>query len=72
MTAFEALTVIENLEYLPGDEVLQEEIQKIEKSISSASENKKYFLNGNHCSVKTIKLRYISPFVSCLKAFGDK
>jgi len=46
MTAFEALTVIEDLEYLPGDEVLQEEIQKIEKSISSASENKKYFLNA--------------------------
>lgn len=46
MIAFEALTIIENMDFFPGDEILKEQIQKIEKSLKSASDNKKYFLNA--------------------------
>ena len=46
LTAFEALTVIENLEYLPGEEVLKTEIEKIAHALLNANENKAYFLNA--------------------------
>lgn len=43
--AFEAFTVVDNLEVLPGEPVLSVSIQKIENSIATVSEQKQYFLN---------------------------
>jgi hypothetical protein len=43
--AFEAFTVIDNFEVLPGEPVISISIQKIEDSIDNASEQKQYFLN---------------------------
>ncbi len=45
LTSFEALTVIENLEYLPDDDLVKKEVDKIEKILPKAGENKAYFLN---------------------------
>lgn len=44
-TAFEAFTVIDNLEYLPGAEIIQLSVAKINSALPQASEQNKYFLN---------------------------
>ncbi len=44
-TAFEAFTVIDNLEYLPNPEIISISKQKINKAIPFASEQVAYFLN---------------------------
>ena len=43
--AFEAFTVIDNLEYLPGNEIIQISKDMIKDGWSSASEETRYFLN---------------------------
>ena len=43
--AFEAFTVIDNLEYLPGAEIIKIAVAKINKALPQASEQNKYFLN---------------------------
>ena len=43
--AFEAFTVIDNLETLPDDPILNVSIEKIKNAIETASDQKKYFLN---------------------------
>jgi HEAT repeat protein len=43
--AFEAFTVIDNLEYLPGAEIIKISIAKINNALPQASEQNKYFLN---------------------------
>ena len=43
--AFEAFTIADNLEVLPGEPVLSASIQKIENAIESLPEQKQYFLN---------------------------
>lgn len=43
--AFEAFTVIDNLEFLPGDPILSLSIQKITNALESANSQKQYFLN---------------------------
>lgn len=42
--AFEAFTLIENMEYMPGDSVLKAEIQKLQLHIDSAGNTRQYFL----------------------------
>lgn len=44
-TAFEAFTVIDNFEFLPGNEIIKIAIEKINNAIPAASEQNKYFLN---------------------------
>jgi hypothetical protein len=43
--AFEAFTVIENLEYMPSDQVINEEIVHLEHHLGEATETRKYFIN---------------------------
>jgi len=43
--AFEAFTVIDNLEYLPNEEIIKKSINKINKALPAANEQKSYFLN---------------------------
>lgn len=43
--AFEAFTVIDNLEYLPGAEIIKVTVAKINNVLPQASEQIKYFLN---------------------------
>ena len=43
--AFEAFTVIDNLETLPCDPVLSISIEKINKALETATDQKQYFLN---------------------------
>jgi hypothetical protein len=44
-TAFEAFTVIDNLEFLPGPEIIKISVGKITKALPSANDQNKYFLN---------------------------
>ncbi|MBN2636760.1 MAG: hypothetical protein JXR61_10855 [Prolixibacteraceae bacterium] len=43
--AFEAFTVIDNLEKLPGEPILKVSIEKIKNSMEIVTDQKKYFLN---------------------------
>lgn len=43
-TAFEAFTLIDNLEYLPGEEIINIAKQKITEALPAANEQKRYFL----------------------------
>jgi len=43
-TAFEAFTVIDNLEYLPSDAIIRVSVEKINQALGNANEQKKYFL----------------------------
>lgn len=43
-TAFEAFTVIDNLEYLPSQEIIKISIDKINKALPFTNEQNKYFL----------------------------
>lgn len=45
-TAFEALTVVENLEVLPEPEVCQQEIVRINRAIQTSSPDKTYLLQA--------------------------
>ncbi len=42
--AFEAFTVIDNLEYLPSNAIIQVTIEKIQRALPTANEQKQYFL----------------------------
>ena len=42
--AFEAFTVIDNLEYLPGQEIIKISVDKIKKALPFACDQNKYFL----------------------------
>ena len=44
-TAFEAFTVIDNLEYLPADEIIKNSILKINNALPLANDQKSYFLS---------------------------
>ncbi len=44
-TAFEAFTVIDNFEFLPGAEIINISIAKINEAIPSVTDQNKYFLN---------------------------
>lgn len=44
LIAFEAFTVIENLEYLPSEEIISEQITKANQNMDKISETKQYFL----------------------------
>jgi hypothetical protein len=44
-TAFEAFTVIDNLEFLPGPEIIKISINKIYEAMPDVTEQYKYFLN---------------------------
>jgi hypothetical protein len=44
-TAFEAFTVIDNLEFLPGTEIINFSITKINQAMPNVSAQHKYFLN---------------------------
>ena len=43
-TAFEAFTLIDNLEYLPGEEIINIARLKIKEAFPAANEQKRYFL----------------------------
>ena len=43
--AFEAFTVIDNLEFLPGQEITKISVAKINAAIPTATDQSKYFLN---------------------------
>lgn len=43
--SFEAFTVIDNMKYMPGNSILEEEIKKIKKHIADAHGTRNYFLN---------------------------
>jgi hypothetical protein len=43
--AFEAFTLIDNLEYLPGQEILNKSIAQVKEALQYANEQKSYFLN---------------------------
>jgi hypothetical protein len=43
--AFEAFTVVDNLEYLPGDEIIKVSISKINEAMPAVGDQNKYFLN---------------------------
>lgn len=43
--AFEAFTVIDNFEFLPGEEIIRKSISKIEVALPAADDQKSYFLN---------------------------
>ncbi|NOY96429.1 MAG: HEAT repeat domain-containing protein [Chlorobi bacterium] len=43
--AFEAFTVIENMEYIPEKEIVAEQIEKANQHLGEVSETKQYFLN---------------------------
>jgi hypothetical protein len=44
-TAFEAFTVIDNLEFLPGAEIINSSITKINAAMPNVPDQQKYFLN---------------------------
>jgi hypothetical protein len=44
-TAFEAFTVIDNLEFLPGAEIINSSITKINAAMPNVTDQQKYFLN---------------------------
>jgi hypothetical protein len=44
-TAFEAFTVIDNLEFLPGAEIINFSITKIKEAMPNVTDQQKYFLN---------------------------
>jgi hypothetical protein len=44
-TAFEAFTVIDNLEFLPGAEIINYSITKINEAMPKVTDRQKYFLN---------------------------
>jgi len=44
-TAFEAFTVIDNLEYLPSDEIIKISIAKINEALPFTNDQNKYFLS---------------------------
>ncbi len=43
--AFEAFTVIDNLEYLPSEEIIENSVIRINNALARANEQKSYFLN---------------------------
>jgi len=43
--AFEAFTIIDNLEYLPSDEIIKLSVEKINDALPVATEQKRYFLS---------------------------
>lgn len=43
--AFEAFTIIDNFEFLPGEEIIRKSISKIEVALPVADDQKSYFLN---------------------------
>lgn len=43
-TAFEAFTVIDNLEFLPAEAIVLISVEKINRAMNNANEQKKYFL----------------------------
>jgi hypothetical protein len=43
--AFEAFTVIDNLEYLPNEEIIKKSVTKINEALPAANEQKSYFLS---------------------------
>lgn len=43
--AFEAFTIIDNLEFLPGKEIINKSVVLIEDALPAADEQKSYFLN---------------------------
>jgi hypothetical protein len=43
--AFEAFTVIDNLEYLPSEEIIKNSVIKINNALARANEQQSYFLN---------------------------
>lgn len=43
--AFEAFTIIDNFEFLPGEEIIRKSISKIEVALPAANDQKSYFLN---------------------------
>lgn len=43
--AFEAFTIIDNLEYLPSQEIINKTIDQIGQALPNANEQKSYFLN---------------------------
>jgi hypothetical protein len=44
-TAFEAFTVIDNFEFLPGAEIINFSISKINEAMPNVTDQQKYFLN---------------------------
>ena len=42
--SFEAFTVIENLDYMPGDSIIKDEIKKIQSHMNSCGSTRQYFL----------------------------
>jgi hypothetical protein len=42
--SFEAFTVVENMELLPSEEIIKEEVIKLENSLESANDSRSYFL----------------------------
>lgn len=54
-TAFEAFTVIDNLEYLPSDSIIRVSVEKINKAMDSANEQKKYFLKEILVKLNTVE-----------------
>jgi hypothetical protein len=43
--AFEAFTVIDNLEFLPGQEIIKISVDKINEALPNANDHNKYFLS---------------------------
>jgi len=43
--AFEAFTVIDNLEYLPNDEIIKKSVVKINNALPATTDQQNYFLN---------------------------
>lgn len=43
--AFEAFTIIDNLEYLPSNEIIKKTVDKINIALPAANEQKRYFLS---------------------------
>lgn len=43
--AFEAFTIIDNLEYLPNQEIINKTVIRIQNALTTADEQKSYFLN---------------------------
>lgn len=43
--AFEAFTVIDNLEFLPGEEIINNSVSRIMDALPAANDQKRYFLN---------------------------
>ena len=44
-TAFEAFTVIDNLEYLPNDQIIKISVAKINNALPATTDQQNYFLN---------------------------